>query len=60
MGGGGMGSIVGSSGALRLLLFYMNVSNAYTVSLFLPTFDDTGSLGSPLHWVVYPPDSTPV
>ena len=29
--------------------------NALVVSLFLPTFDITGSLGSPPRHVVYPP-----
>ena len=29
--------------------------NTSAVSLILPAFDDTGSLGSPLRQVVYPP-----
>ena len=35
-----------------LILFYVNVSRMY-----LPTFDDTGSLGFPPRRVVYPPGS---
>ena len=35
-----------------LFLFYVNVP---VVSLVLPAFDDTGSLGFPLRQVVYPP-----
>ena len=31
--------------------------NAPVVSLVLPAFDNTSSLGSPLHQVVYPPGS---
>ena len=32
--------------------------NAPAVLLVLSTFDDTGSLGFPQRWVVYPPGST--
>ena len=32
-----------------------NIWNAPVVSLVLPTFNDTGSLGSPPRQVVYPP-----
>ena len=49
MGGGrSLGSIV----VLRECIW-----NAPAVSLDLPAFDDTGSLGSPTRQVVYPPDS---
>ena len=61
MGWGESGSIVwGVKGlALMLFLFYVNVSGMRppAVSLVLPAFDDTGSLGSPLRQVVYPPGS---
>ena len=40
--------------AFVLFLFYANVSNAPAVSLVVPAFDDTGSLGDPPCWLVYP------
>ena len=44
--------------ALVILVLCERIWNAEAVSLVLPTFDDTDSLGSPLHRVVYPYGST--
>ena len=47
-------------GALTLVL-HECIWNAPAVSLVFPAFDDNGSLGSPLGWVVYlmvPPSVT--
>ena len=41
--------------ALVTLVLYGCVWNVPVVSLSLPTFDDTGCLGSPLRQVIYPP-----
>ena len=59
MGWGSPGSNVGCQGArarviLVLCEFIWKVS---AVSLFLPAFDDAGSLGSPPRQGVYPPGS---
>ena len=46
----------GSRGYARVILILREcIWNAPLVSLFLPTFDDTGSMGSPPRQVVYPP-----
>ena len=55
-----LGSIVGGvQGACTcvILVLYKCIWNAPTVSLVLPAFDNTSSLGSPSYWVVYPPGS---
>ena len=53
---GSVGSVVGGSrGRARVILVLCEcIWNVPTVSLVLPPFDDTGSLGSPPHQVVYP------
>ena len=38
-----------------ILVLRVSIWNAPGVSLVLPDFDETGSLGSPPHRVVYPP-----
>ena len=43
------------AGVILVLRGY--IRNALAVSLVLPTFDETGSLGSPMRQVVYPPSS---
>ena len=61
MGWGSLGSIVGVRGpVLVVFLFILRecIWNAPTVSLVVPAFDDTGSLGSPPRHAVYPPGST--
>ena len=40
-----------------ILVLRERIWNVLAVSLVLPTFDDTGSLGSPPHQVVYPSGS---
>ena len=53
-----MSSNDGGSGVPHVLFGLREyIWNAPAISLVLPTFDDTGSLGSPLQ-VVYPPGST--
>ena len=49
-GGGSLGSIVGGSGARARVILVLRecIWNAPAMSLVLPAFDDTGSLGSPL------------
>ena len=51
MGWGSLGSIVGGV----ILVLGECIGNALAVPLVLPAFDFTGSLGSPLRQVVYPP-----
>ena len=64
MGWGSLGLIVGRGWGQRVcdhVIFVLHecmVSWIYPVSLVLPPFDDTNSLGSPQHRVVYPPGST--
>ena len=41
-----------------ILVLYECIWNALMVSLVLPSFDNTGSLGYPPYQVVYPPGST--
>ena len=41
--------------ALVILVLRECIWNAPAVSLILPAFDDTGSMGSPPHQVIYPP-----
>ena len=55
-GGESLGSIVGGLGPrIRVILVLREcIWNAPAVSLFLPTFDDTGSLGSLPRQVVIP------
>ena len=50
---------MGSQGSrVRVILFLREfIWNAPTVSLVLPTFDDTSSLGSPPRQMVYSPGS---
>ena len=60
MGWGSLGSIVGGgegARALIILVLHECTWNAAAVSLVLPAFDDTGSIGSPPHHMVYPPGS---
>ena len=54
---GGVSSIVEGSGARTCVTHDLRkcIWNVPVVSLVLQTFDNTGSLGSPLHQVVYPP-----
>ena len=54
-----LGSVVGGSGvrARVILVIHERIWNALTASLFLSTFDDTGSLGFPLRRVIYFPPS---
>ena len=57
-GRGSLGSICGEGqGARTLIILVLRecIRNAPAVSLVLPAFDDTGSMGSPLRQVVYPP-----
>ena len=60
-GGGSLGSLVGRvkgpAFVLVILVLRECIWNAPSVSLVLPSFDHTGSLGSPPHRVVYPPIS---
>ena len=59
MGWGSLGSIVKGSGKHPRVILVLPecIWNMSTVSLVLPAFDNTHSLGSPPHQVVYPPDS---
>ena len=52
-----MGSILGEIGGRVILVLRACIWNVTAVSLVLPTFDDTSSLSSPPHQVVYPPGS---
>ena len=56
-GGGSLGSIVGGQVArARVILVFRDcIWNAPGISLVLPDVDDTASLGSPPHQVVYLP-----
>ena len=56
IGWGSLGSIVGGQAARTRVILILRecVWNAPAVLLVLPAFDDTGSLGSPPHQVVYP------
>ena len=58
-GGGSLGSIVGGLGdCTRVILVLCKcIWKAPAVSLVLPGFEDTGSLGSPPRQVVYPSSS---
>ena len=53
--------LLGDQGArariILVLCEYTRIWNAPVVSLVLITFNDTGSLGSPLRQLVYPPSS---
>ena len=51
---------LGGEGARARVILVLRecIWNASAVSLVLPTFDDTGSLGSPPRQVVYVPGST--
>ena len=53
-GGGNLDSIVGGLGARARVILVLRdrIWNAPAVSFVLSTFDDTASLGSPLHQVV--------
>ena len=53
-GGGSLGSIFGMSRARVILVLRECIWNAPAVSLVLPVFDDTGSLGSPPRQLVSP------
>ena len=57
--GGAWVKLLGVSGGTNsLFLFYVDVSGMCLQSrLSPPTFDNTGSLGSPPHQLVYPPGS---
>ena len=60
-GGGGVWvQLLGVQGALALVIFALRecILNGSAVTL-VPTFDDTGSLGSPPRQVVYPPAMVP-
>ena len=52
-----MDGLLGGQGAYTHVILVLRVCiwNAHTVSLVLPAFDDTGSLGTPPRQVVYPP-----
>ena len=60
MAGESMGSIVMVSRGPRSCLFVLRecIWNAPSVSHFLSTLNDNGSLGFPLRRMVYPPSST--
>ena len=56
-GGGSLGSIIGGQGTCSYVILALRecIWNVLTVSLLLPALNDTSSLGSPPHLVVYPP-----
>ena len=57
MGWGSLGQLMGVQGSrvCVILVLHEYILNAPAISLVLPTFDNTGSLGFPPRQVVYPP-----
>ena len=54
---GSLGILKEWRGARVILVLRECIWNTPAVSLFLPAFDDTGSLGSPPRQTAYPPSS---
>ena len=60
MGGGvWVELLVGQGACARILVLRECIWIAAAISLALPDILNTGSLGYPSHWVVYPSGSTP-